>query len=223
MSPPTPGEPAAPLARADRRVLLILRTPPPYGGGEVIGQQLEQLFAGRFSVLTFRRSAHDKQRQGRLSFSNVAFGVGYVVRSALRIVQTRPRVVYVDLPKDRLSFTRTSGILLAALAVRARVVGDLAGAEFEFLRGRGWMRSYGRALLRRLYAIRVLGPSVADGLARHGLRNTVCHQQRDRRPGRRDPGASRARGRGEPIPVRRQDRRGEGNRDPDRLRPGLSG
>ena len=174
MSPPTPGEPAAPLTRADRRVLLILRTPPPYGGGEVIGQQLEQLFAERFSVLTFRRSAHDKQRQGRLSFANVTFGVGYVVRSALRILLTRPRVVYVDLPKDRLSFTRTSGILLAALAVRARVVGDLAGAEFEFLRGRGWMRSYARAVLRRLYAIRVLGPSVADGLARHGLRNTVA-------------------------------------------------
>ena len=37
------------------RVLLILRTPPPFGGGEVIAGQLERLFAGRYAVLAFRR------------------------------------------------------------------------------------------------------------------------------------------------------------------------
>jgi glycosyltransferase involved in cell wall biosynthesis len=82
--------------------------------------------------------------------------------------------VYLDLPKDRISFCRTTGILLAAFAIRARVIGDLAGAEFEFLRQPGRMRSFGLAFLSRLFAIRVLGASVAEGLEEKGLTNAVA-------------------------------------------------
>ncbi len=158
---------------ADPRVLLILRTPPPYGGGEIIGQQLEELFADTFSILKFRRATHRKQIQGRVSVGNVTFGMRYVAQSALYLARRRPAVVYVDLPKDKLSFLRTCGILLAARAFRIRVVGDLAGADFQFLDGHGVMQRVSRRLLSRLYAIRVLGASVAETLRRHGLTNAI--------------------------------------------------
>jgi glycosyltransferase involved in cell wall biosynthesis len=157
----------------DSRVLLILRTPPPYGGGEIIGQQLEQLFADTFSILTFRRAAHRKQRQGRISVSNMTFGLRYAVQSALYLARRRPTVVYVDLPKDKLSFLRTCGILLAARSLGILVIGDLAGADFQFLDGHGLMQRVSHRLLSRLYAIRVLGATVAEALQRHGLTNAV--------------------------------------------------
>jgi glycosyltransferase involved in cell wall biosynthesis len=87
-------------------------------------------------------------------------------------VRTRPRVLYVDLPKDAISFVRNSGVLLVALALRTRVVGDLAGGNFEFLDRPGVVGSYGRFLLRRVAVIRVLGQAVAATLQSAGLDNT---------------------------------------------------
>lgn len=154
-------------------MLLILRTPPPYGGGEMIGRQLEQCFEGRYSILAFRREGHDKASQGRFTASNVAFAARFVSRSSLRLLASRPRVLYVDVPKDAPSFVRSSPILLLALALRIRVVGDLAGADFPFLRGRSAVARYGGWLLPRLARIRVLGEAIALTLRANGLDNAV--------------------------------------------------
>jgi glycosyltransferase involved in cell wall biosynthesis len=154
-------------------VLLILRPPPPFGGGEVIAGQLERLFAGRYDVLAFRRRRHSKGRQGRVSAGNLAFGLRYIAVGCARLVATRPRALYVDVPKDRPSFLRTSVVLLTALALRVRVVGDLAGADFPFLAGGSPVARYARALLRRLHRIRVLGASIAATLEARGLDNAI--------------------------------------------------
>lgn len=154
-------------------VLLILRTPPPYAGGEMIGRQLEQCFTGRYSLLTFRRPRHARGDQGKVSGANLAFAIRFVAKSSLRLLRSRPRVLYVDIPKDGRSFLRNSGVLLTALLLRVRVVGDLAGEDFEFLRGRSLIGTYARGVLRRLHAIRVLGEHVAETLRAHGLENAV--------------------------------------------------
>jgi hypothetical protein len=75
--------------------------------------------------------------------------------------------------KDRPSFLWTSIVLLVALALRVRVVGDLAGADFPFLAGRSPVARYARGVLRRLHRIRVLGGSVAATLKARGLSNTI--------------------------------------------------
>jgi len=89
------------------RVLLILRPPPPFGGGEVFAGQLERLFAGRYAVLAFRRRRHSKGRQGQLSFTNLTFGLRYIAVGCARLVVTRPRALYVDVPKDPRIFDRS--------------------------------------------------------------------------------------------------------------------
>jgi glycosyltransferase involved in cell wall biosynthesis len=155
------------------RVLLILRTPPPFGGGEMVASVLERELGGRFSLLVFRRAGHDKRRQGRVNMRNVGFAVHYVGRSVWHIARTRPRVVYVDVPKDSASFLRVTPILMCCLLLRARVVGDLSGADFQFLRDRSLVAPFARALLRRLHAIRVLGPSVSATVTSYGLENAV--------------------------------------------------
>ena len=62
-------------------VLLILRTPPPYGGGEMIGRQLERLFTGKYEVLVFHRPRHAGPARGRFSIGNLAFGLRFVAQS----------------------------------------------------------------------------------------------------------------------------------------------
>jgi glycosyltransferase involved in cell wall biosynthesis len=156
----------------DRRILLIVRTPPPYGGGEMIGAQLQQLFAGKYSILTFQRRGHSKRKQGRLTVANLVFGLRYVFASFVRIVLTRPRAIYVDIPKDAPSFLRTSPILLVARALRIRVVGDLAGADFPTLDGRSPLARYSRWALGGVHLVRVLGASIATTLAARGVHNT---------------------------------------------------
>jgi glycosyltransferase involved in cell wall biosynthesis len=152
-------------------VLLIVRTPPPYAGGEMVGALLEQHFRDRCRVLAFRRPRHHRAAQGKVSRANVVFAIRFVATSAFAILRTRPRVLYVDLPKDAKSFMRNSLILLVALALRTRVVGDLAGGDFQFLSRPGWVAAYGRFLLRRVAVIRVLGTGVAETLQAHGLAN----------------------------------------------------
>jgi glycosyltransferase involved in cell wall biosynthesis len=156
----------------DRRILLILRTPPPYGGGETIGAQLQQLFAGKYSILAFQRRRHSRRKQGRLTLANLAFGLRYVAVTSARLVLARPTVIYVDIPKETGSFLRTSPILLVARALHIRVVGDLPGADYPFLDGRGAVPRYSRWALRGVHRVRVLGASIAAILAARGLHNT---------------------------------------------------
>jgi glycosyltransferase involved in cell wall biosynthesis len=152
---------------------LILWKPPPFGGGEMIGLQLERCFRGRYSLLAFCRGQDARTARGRVSVANLRFGVRFVLQGSSRLIRSRPRVLYLDIPKDSRTFLRNSVILLVAVAFRVRVVGDLAGADFQFLHAGSPLRVYGRWLLRRLAAIRVLGEPVAATLRLHGLDNAV--------------------------------------------------
>ena len=160
-------------ATRQSRVLLIVRTPPPYGGGEAVGELLRRLFEGTYNVLVFRRPQHDKLSQGRLTSENLLFGVRYIISTASCLLRSRPRVVYLDIPKDAASFLRSSIVVLASRAVGARVVGDLAGADFAFLQQRGPVRYYGRWVLGSVSTVRVLGDSVAATLRSHGVHQTA--------------------------------------------------
>jgi glycosyltransferase involved in cell wall biosynthesis len=154
-------------------ILVVVRTPPPYGGGEMVGAQLERLLSARYDVLALSRKRHDKARQGRTSVANLLFGARYIAVCCARIARTRPRVLYIDLPKDKPSFLRSSIVLLTAAAFRVRVVGDLAGADIPFLRERSLTARYARWTLRKVHRIRVLGASIASTLRDYGLDRTV--------------------------------------------------
>ena len=174
-------------------VLLVLRTPPPHGGGEIIAEELRHHFQGTYDVLLFRRREHSKPQQGRLIAANLLFALTYLEKTIGRIIHRRPKVLYIDLPKDALSFTRTVGILLICFFLGIRVIGDLAGSGFLFLRSNPVSRKCGLFLLRRVHRIRVLSNSIGEDLARDGLTNTVAIPNGIRDPlqgnGVPDPGA----------------------------------
>jgi len=57
--------------------------------------------------------------------------------------------------------------------LRVAVVGDLAGAAFPFIEKHGWKKRFGMWILRPVFAVRVLSPSLALRLKALGLTNAV--------------------------------------------------
>ena len=154
-------------------ILLVLRIPPPFGGGEIIGLLLRDYFVSKCSLLEFKRPRASKKTQGRVSLGNLWFGVEYISTTILRLIITRPQVVYLDLPKNFVAFLRTSFILSACILLRVRVIGDLAGAHFEFLSSNPFCNRLGLFFLKRVYKIRVLSRSIERNLTTYELGNLV--------------------------------------------------
>jgi glycosyltransferase involved in cell wall biosynthesis len=154
-------------------ILLVLRTPPPYGGGEIVARIIRDAFRGSYSILEFTRPRHSKGTQGRFSVDNFAFGIYYTARTSWTILRRKPRVVYMDISKEFVPFLRSIPILMVCSLRGVRVVGDLAGAYFQFLETPGWKRRLGQMSLTRAWAIRVLSPSLAQRLEMRGLHNAV--------------------------------------------------
>ena len=153
--------------------MLVLRTPPPFGGGEIIGLILREYFVGKCSLLEFTRPRASKRTQGNVSLGNLWFGLKYIATTIVRLLITRPQVVYLDLPKNIVAFLRTSFILVACFLLRVRVIGDLAGAHFEFLSANPFLNRLGLFFLKRVYRIRVLSRSIKRALTAYELGNLV--------------------------------------------------
>ncbi len=154
-------------------VLLVLKVPPPYGGGELMHRLTVEAFAGRFSLLIFRRRAQSKASQGRLRPSNLFFGFYWMARLFCRTFRQRPRAVFLWLPKDWSAFLRTSAAVRLLDKLGVRVIGDLHGMGFAFLTSPLKRRLYVR-LIRHYAAVRVLGEGIAAELRRSGFTNRIA-------------------------------------------------
>ncbi|MBN1559447.1 glycosyltransferase family 4 protein [candidate division KSB1 bacterium] len=155
-----------------KRVLFILKVPPPYGGGEIEHQYLYNALKYDYKFLLFARKSHNKAKQGRLSLANVLFGALMIVRVVFVCIVRRPTVVFIWLPKDLPAYLRT--IFLAALLrlFGTKVIGDLHGMGFDFLQRRA-QKWYLRHSINVFSTIRVLSPKIAERLRDCGFRNEL--------------------------------------------------
>lgn len=142
--------------------LMLLSTPPPFGGGEIRSVFLQRHFSGKIGYRLFapKRKSGSKYSQGRLSPLNIARGLHLIVVSCWLLCVHRPHKVYTLVPKEFYAFVRTAIIFLVANLTNTQVYGDLAGEDFLFLRKAGFKRRAGLFLLNRIHSLRVLGPSV---------------------------------------------------------------
>jgi glycosyltransferase involved in cell wall biosynthesis len=155
-------------------ILLVLAVPPPYGGGEVQAEIVAEYFGTvpGFRVFSYARGSGSKSTQGRVTVGNLSFGLYYIVRCVSLMLAVRPRAMYLSLPKNFVAFARVIPVILSASLMRIRVYGELAGARFLFL-DRGWQRTVGLFVLRRLHSIRFLGDHIREGHVQFGFRNPV--------------------------------------------------
>lgn len=158
-----------------RPILLILGTPPPYGGGEIRAGIVKEHFKNDpgFTIFSYSRPHGSKSTQGRMNFRNLFFGFVYIGKCCGLMVRYRPAVIFFSLPKTFSVMARMIPVILFASLMRVKVCGELAGAGFNFIQNGGWQRSIGLFVLRRMHSIRFLGEHVRDAHAQYRLPNPV--------------------------------------------------
>jgi len=150
--------------RAQPRVLLVLKIPPPFGGGELMHQMMAAAFESKYKVLSFNRKTHSKSTQGRFLLSNLIFGSYFLLRVSFTCLLQRPKIVFIWLPKDWYPFLRTLLLAHVLKKMGIRVIGDLHGMDFDFSKRR--FRQVHSA--DAFSAVRVLSGSIARSLRANG-------------------------------------------------------
>ncbi|MDD5362991.1 MAG: glycosyltransferase family 4 protein [Ignavibacteria bacterium] len=153
------------MGKSNNIVLLFLKIPPPFGGGEIINQLIFNcLKEDNFRIFLIESSVKsNKSTQGRLSLCNLYWGFKFIKDSIHSIIGIRPYKIYISLPKDSLSFFRNSLTILFAKLLGITVYGDLAGTSFTFMDGNNvMMKIYGKYIFNKIDSIRILGDNVKN-------------------------------------------------------------
>ncbi len=163
---------------------MVLRTPPPYGGGEMRAGWLNEQFSREqgFAVLTVGSRFRTRVTQGRFAPWKLVEFLGLVCRFVPALLRHRPRVVYISMGKEVLPFMRDSLLFWIARLHGASVVTELAGERFALLDGRRLSRWYGRLVLSRMASVRMLSESIAERHRNDGVQRIAVFDNGVRLP-----------------------------------------
>lgn len=159
----------------ERRIVLILKTPPPYGGGEVRSDWLRDYVMDKeeFIIEQIRSFRRTRANDGSFSVWRLWEFVSMWFRLLILLIKHRPKVVYKSTAHAFIPFFRDSILFWSARLFGAKFAGELAGEKFRFLHGNRISRWYGKLVLTRFEGIRVLGKEIASELSRLGVKNTI--------------------------------------------------
>ncbi len=159
----------------ERRILLILKTPPLYGGGEIRAAWLRDFVKDKeeFLVQEIRPFRRTRANQGSFAFWKLWEFLSTWLRLLILLIRYRPKVVYKSTAHAFIPFFRDSFLFWSARLFGAKFAGELAGEKFQFLYGNRISRWYGKLVLTRFAGIRVLGKEIASELSRLGVKNTI--------------------------------------------------
>lgn len=156
-------------------IFLILSTPPPYGGGEIQSLYLKEAFSSKqnYILFAYSRKSSNKTSQGQFTFKNIFWGLYLVLKSSCLLIRYRPKVIYSSIPKGFSAFIRTAIVLWFAKRLGVKVLGELAGVDFQFLQAEGIQKKIGLYFLNQVDTLRVLGESVKKNLERYNIKRTI--------------------------------------------------
>lgn len=159
-----------------QRIMLMLRTPPPFGGGEILQDAMREHYSAcsDYSILVVSSTKRGKDNQGNLALWKCCEFCATFWRVLRILVWRRPKLLFFAIGKGFPHFVRDSMFVWMARLCRVPVAAEVHGAGFYFLDGSSLCRWYARAVLRRLVSLRVLGVSIKHQLARHGIRNVIA-------------------------------------------------
>jgi len=158
-----------------KKVLLLLKLPPPYGGGEIRAEFLKNYVKNdpRFVIIERRRKSARKATQGKFQFSKIKENIVYLFNFIQILQKVKPMLVFVPLGKKFLSFFYDSLFFWIAYLFNTPCVTELPGSQFDVLKQSKLARWYGRLILSKLKSIRVLSNKIAKYLEGYGITNTV--------------------------------------------------
>lgn len=136
---------------------------------------LKNYFSSKQGYILFSYSSKNanKSSQGKFTLKNILVGLYLISKISYLLVTCRPIVIYCSIPKDFWSFIRTAIVLWFSKCIGVKVLGELAGADFEFLQTEGLRRKIGLYFLNQVDTLRVLGGSVKKNLEHYNIKRTI--------------------------------------------------
>ena len=158
-------------------ILLVIHTPPPYGGGEVQAQYIKDYFSGvkGYNIYDYSRHNHSRERWNSLfDVRAILAGIWWGIKVVYLLFHLRPCKIYFTLPKSFGGFMRNASVIPFAKLLNTRILGELPGTSFLFLdNGKGVRYQIGLFFLRKIDEIRFLSPRIASLHDPYKLKKTV--------------------------------------------------
>ena len=157
-----------------KKVLFILRTPPPYGGGEIVSRllfdKIKHLPNYYFHLVN--RIDHNKSRQANISLKSYYYGILYIAKIFSTLIKIRPSIIYLGLPKSFPAFIRNSVIIHFVYWQKQTICAELHGMSFPFLNN-PYTIKYFKNTINKISKIRVLSSSIKDYLRSSGYKGNI--------------------------------------------------
>lgn len=157
----------------NNNVLFILSIPPPYGGGEIASQLLYNSIHKDFSCIAFSRKNYSKSKQGNQIIYSYFFGVYYLIVVLIKLIQYRPKAIYIGLPKSFQAFIRNAMIIWIAAIFKINIYCELHGMAFPFIEKSNFKKQVFLSVLRKISKIRVLSKSIKKYIEDFGFRGKI--------------------------------------------------
>ena len=158
------------------KVLLVIHTPPPYGGGEVQAQNLKNYFKDKPNYHIYDYSSKNKTRSdwSRVKLKVIFKGVVWILKVIYLIIKINPDIIYFTLPKSFAAFIRNISIIPVAKMWNVKIYGELPGSSFPFLEKHNTLkRRLSLFFLNSIDDIRFLSPRIAEyHRNQHGITNS---------------------------------------------------
>lgn len=157
------------------KIILLLRIPPPLGGGEILGDALKEYVQkyNDFKVIVTNSSVRTKADQGRVSYKKIFDFLSLWYQLLCLLVRDKPLLVFSPLAKSFPHFFRDSLLFWSCWVFRVPFAGELAGSGFYFIGKNPVYTWYGRLVLSRMLCVRTLGNQIANELSSYDIRNTI--------------------------------------------------
>lgn len=159
-----------------KKVLLVIHTPPPFGGGEIQAQYLKDHFKENkdFIIFDYSRKTHSRSDWQRIKIRTVLHGIYWILKVSFLIIYYKPKKIYFTLPKKFSAFLRNASIIPLTKIFGIKILGDLPGTSFLFLQNpKSFKYLIGLYLLKRIDEIRFLSKKIAEEHKDLQLKNKI--------------------------------------------------
>lgn len=148
------------------KILLVLHTPPPFGGGEIQAQNINDYFREKDNCYIYDYSRKNHSRADwKKKFNIRAFiaGIIWIIKVSYLLFRHRPAKVYFTLPKSFGGFMRNACVIPVARTTGTKILGELPGTSFLFLdQHKSFTCKVGLFFLRQIDEIRFLSPGISE-------------------------------------------------------------
>jgi glycosyltransferase involved in cell wall biosynthesis len=162
--------------RKMKKILLVIHTPPPFGGGEVQALNLKRHFTNnpKFIIFDYSRKNHNRTNWSTINLNTIFHGILWIIKVGFLIIKYQPSKIYFTLPKSYFGFLRNMMVLPLSHLLGVKVYGELPGTSFLFLQNKNSIKyRTGLYFLRRVDEIRFLSPSIALAHKQYGLKRPI--------------------------------------------------